>query len=63
MKRLQMSQKLVYRKFWVHKKKLRTQNCRSKFMKNTKKTCTPNNRNLDRHENTSFAFKFKILTS
>ena len=34
MKRLQIPQKLVYRKFGVHKKNLRTQNCRSKFIKN-----------------------------
>ena len=33
MKRLQIPQKHVYEKFYVDKKKLRTRNCRRKFMK------------------------------
>ena len=34
MKRLQIPQKLVYEKFYVHEKILRTGNCRHKFIKN-----------------------------
>ena len=34
MKRLQIPQKLVYEKFYVHEKILRTQNYRCKFIKN-----------------------------
>ena len=34
MKRLQIPQKLVYEKFYVHEKILRTQNCRRRFIKN-----------------------------
>ena len=34
MRRLQIPQKLVYEKFYLHKKILRTQNCRRKFIKN-----------------------------
>ena len=34
MKRLQISQKLVYGKFDVHEQILRTRNCRRKFIKN-----------------------------
>ena len=34
MKRLQIPQKLVYEKFHVHEKILRTRNCRRKFIKN-----------------------------
>ena len=34
MKRLQISQKLVFEKFYVHKKILRTRNYRRKFIKN-----------------------------
>ena len=34
MKRLQNPQKLVYEKFYVHEKHLRTRNCRRKFLKN-----------------------------
>ena len=37
MKRLQNPQKLVYEKFYVHEKILRTQNCRRKFIKNLRK--------------------------
>ena len=34
MKRLQIPQKLVYEKFYVHEKILRTRNCRRRFIKN-----------------------------
>ena len=34
MKRLPIPQKLVYEKFYVHEKILRTRNCRRKFIKN-----------------------------
>ena len=34
MKRQQIPQKLVYEKFYVHEKTLRTQNCHHKFIKN-----------------------------
>ena len=34
MKRLQIPQKLVYGKFYIHEKILRTGNCRRKFFKN-----------------------------
>ena len=34
MRRLQISQKLVHEKFYVHEKNLRTRNCRRKFIKN-----------------------------
>ena len=33
MKRPQIPQKIVYEKFYVHKKIFRTRNCRRKFMK------------------------------
>ena len=33
MKRLQFPQKLVYKKFYIHEKIIRTQNCRRKFIK------------------------------
>ena len=53
MKRLQIPQKLVYVKFYLHEKILRTQNCRRRLiknllLKNAKKTCKPNNRDLNR---------------
>ena len=32
--RLQIPQKLVYEKFYVHEKILRTRNCRRRFIKN-----------------------------
>ena len=35
MKRLQIPQKLVYEKFYVHEKISCTQNCRRKFIKNS----------------------------
>ena len=34
MKRLQIKQKLVSKKFYVHEKILRTRNCRRRFIKN-----------------------------
>ena len=34
MKRLQAPQKLVYEKFYLHEKLLRTRNCHRKFIKN-----------------------------
>ena len=34
MKRLQMPQKLVYEKFYVHGQTLLTRNCRREFLKN-----------------------------
>ena len=34
MKRLQIPQKFVYEKFYVHEKLLSTRNCRRKFIKN-----------------------------
>ena len=34
MKRLQISQKLVYEKCYLHKQILRARNCRTKFIKN-----------------------------
>ena len=34
MKRLQIPQKLVYEKFYVHEKILRTENCLRRFVKN-----------------------------
>ena len=34
MKRLQISQELVYQKFYVHEKIFGTRNCRSEFIKN-----------------------------
>ena len=52
MKRLDIPQKLVYEKFYVHEKILYTQNCCRKFikkLKNAKKTCKPNNRDLNRN--------------
>ena len=43
----------MYEKFYVHEKNLRTRNCRRKFikiyfLKNAKKTCKPNDRDLNR---------------
>ena len=53
MRGLQIPQKLVYKTFYVHEKILRIQNCRLKFikylLKNVKKTCKPNNRDLYRN--------------
>ena len=34
MKKLQIPQKVLYQKIYVHKKILRTRNCRRKFIKN-----------------------------
>ena len=34
MNRLQIQQELVYEKFYVHEKILRTRNCRRQFIKN-----------------------------
>ena len=53
MERPEIPQKLVYNKYYVHKKILRTQNCRREFVKNllpenAKKTCKPNNPDLNR---------------
>ena len=60
MKRPQIPQKLVYKKFHVHEKKLRTQSCCHKFIKNLlpekrkkKNTCEPNNRALNHDWKTS----------
>ena len=52
MKRLQIPQKLVYEKFYVHEKILRTRNCRCKFIKNLlsekrNEECKSNNRGLN----------------
>ena len=52
MKRLQIPQKLVHGGFNVNKNILRARNCQRKFiknakMKNAKKTCKPNNCNLN----------------
>ena len=53
MKRLQTPQKLVYEKFYVHEKNLRTRNCRRRFIKNLlpekrKENIYTNNRDLNR---------------
>ena len=53
MKRLQVTQKLTYERFYMHEKLLRTRNCRRKFIKNflpknAKKTCKSNNCDLNR---------------
>ena len=50
---MQIPQKLVYEKFYVHEKILRTRHCRCRFIKNLlpekrKKTCKANNRDLNR---------------
>ena len=72
MKRLQIPQKLVNGKFYLHQKILRTQNCRLKFIKNLlpverkKNTLTKQSRfklrlkNIDSWENWSTQkIKFK----
>ena len=51
---MQIPQKLVYEKFYVHEKIVRTPNWRRSFIKNLlskkrKKTCKPSNRNLNRN--------------
>ena len=47
MKRLQIPQKLVYQKFYVHE--ITAVNLsKIYFLKNAKKTCKPNNRDLNR---------------
>ena len=47
MKRLQIPQKLVYEKFYVHE--IDAVNLsKIYFLKNAKKTCKPNNRDLNR---------------
>ena len=53
MKRLQIPQKLEYKKFYIHEKILRTRNCPRKFIKNLlpekrKENCKPNNHDLNR---------------
>ena len=53
MKRLQIPQKLLHEKFYVREKILGTRNWRRKFikiyfLKNAKKICKPNNRDLNR---------------
>ena len=53
MKRLQIPQKLVYEKFYAHKKNLRTRNCSRKFIKyllpkKRKENSKPNNCDLNR---------------
>ena len=48
MKILQITQKLLYEKFYVHKKNLRTGNLsRIYFLKSAKKARKPNNRDLN----------------
>ena len=52
MKRQQIPQKLVHEKFYIHEKNLKTWSCHYKlskiyFLKNTNKTCKPNNHNLN----------------
>ena len=52
MKRMQIPQKLVYEKFYIHEKILHKRNYRRKFIKlflvkNAKKTCKPNKRDLN----------------
>ena len=51
MKRLQIPEKLAYKKLYVHEKVLHTRNCRREFIKNLlpekrKETCKPNNRDF-----------------
>ena len=53
MKRPQIPQNLVYEKFYVREKVLRTRNYRRKLIKNLlpekrRETCKPNNRDLNR---------------
>ena len=54
MKRLQIPQKIVYEKFYVHGKKFYVHKIAAVnlskiyFLKNAKKTCKPNNRDLNR---------------
>ena len=52
MKRLRIPQKLVYEKFYVYEKNLRTRNCRRKFIKNLlpekQRKRKQNNRDLNR---------------
>ena len=53
MERLQISQKLVYEKCYVHEQILRTRNCHGNVIKNLlpkkrKETCKPNNHDLNR---------------
>ena len=51
MKRLQTPQELIYDKFYVHEKILRRNAAvnlsKTYFLKNAKKTCKPNNHNLN----------------
>ena len=47
MKRLQIPQKLVYKKFYVHEIAA-VISSKNYFLKNAKKTCKPNNRDLNR---------------
>ena len=65
MKRLQISQKLVYKKFYAHEKILRTRNCRRNFIKNLlpekcKQNMKPTNRDLNynwKEEDKEFSYK------
>ena len=47
MKRLEIPQKLVYEKFYV-REIAAANSSKIYFLKNTKKTCKPNNRDLNR---------------
>ena len=48
MQRLQIPQKLVYEKFYVHEKIAAVDLSKIYFLKKAKKTCKPNNRDLNR---------------
>ena len=48
MQRLQIPQKLVYEKFYVHEKIAAVDLSKIYYLKNAKKTCKPNNRDLNR---------------
>ena len=53
MKRQQIPQKPVYEKFYVHE--ITAVNLwKIYFLKNAKKTCKPNNHDLNRHWNTQY---------
>ena len=65
MKRLEIPQKFAYDKFYVHEKfyvrEIATANLsKIYFLKNAKKTCQPNNRDLNRDWMSGIRNKFQV---
>ena len=65
MKRLQIPQKLVYGKFYVHEKILHeiaaVNLSKIYFLKKAKKSCKPNNRDLNRDWKNVVSYQIKLV--